>query len=207
MLGEPVLSVPSDWLLWIVECHGKYKPLFHVVPCVDINALGIMGRKDSACNVLMMTDTVYDAPEQLRCMGDKLCENDLLIISNRDYAGSCLWPNCGHYHQTSTSLSLTMKHTYSMVLYWIHWNINKSMTFSTTMLTRGLWAVASFIISERCPFYYYLGASSMWSWWHIQLQIWCLCLPRTHGWKIHSGHSSALRWGITVCSTLRQEKM
>ncbi|KAG2356230.1 hypothetical protein BDR07DRAFT_1492206 [Suillus spraguei] len=48
-----------------VEHHGRGMPLFHVVPCTDIKASGTISRRDPTCNVLVVTDALYDALEQL----------------------------------------------------------------------------------------------------------------------------------------------
>lgn len=42
--------------------------MFHIIPCADIKASGTVGGRDPTCNVLIVTDSIYDEPEQLQHM-------------------------------------------------------------------------------------------------------------------------------------------
>ncbi|KAG1844464.1 hypothetical protein F4604DRAFT_1937505 [Suillus subluteus] len=49
-----------------VDRRPRGPPLFHVVPFAAIKASGTVSGRDTTCNVLVVTDTIYEEPEQLK---------------------------------------------------------------------------------------------------------------------------------------------
>ncbi|KAG2122657.1 hypothetical protein BD769DRAFT_1670579 [Suillus cothurnatus] len=49
-----------------VQRQERGPPVFHIIACADIITSGTVGGKDPTCNVLIVTDCIYEVPEQLK---------------------------------------------------------------------------------------------------------------------------------------------
>jgi hypothetical protein len=50
----------------IVQSQERGPPMFHIIQCTDIKASSTVGGRDPSCNVLIVTECIYDEPEQLQ---------------------------------------------------------------------------------------------------------------------------------------------
>ncbi|KAG2114483.1 hypothetical protein BD769DRAFT_1673442 [Suillus cothurnatus] len=49
-----------------VEHQERGPPMFQIIRCADIKLSGTVGGRDPSCNVLIVTECIYDEPEQLQ---------------------------------------------------------------------------------------------------------------------------------------------